>query len=251
MKPLLDAIKGFEGYAPKAAWDHKQYSIGYGTRAAGPNDTITPDEAERRLGEEVGKARALVERFAPNAPDGVKAALTSLTYNAGADWMSSGLGAEIKAGDYSGAKDNFLAYNKASGQYNQGLANRRAQEVAWFDSPMSLGGPTDAPQRPADAPLAMIDGIGRESPGPAPASPQMAGNAPSLGMLDFNDPQLGASVAGFGDSVGQYLQKMTPKPPQVQMAQARRPNVNFATVAQLLANRAKPGVRGQGGHGLT
>lgn len=70
-------------------------------------------------------------------------------------------------------------------------------------------------------------------------------------MLDFNDPQLGASVAGFGDSVGQYLQKMTPKPPQVQMAQARRPNVNFATVAQLLANRAKPGVRGQGGHGLT
>lgn len=30
-------------------WDHQQHSIGYGTRAEGPNITITEEEAEQRL----------------------------------------------------------------------------------------------------------------------------------------------------------------------------------------------------------
>ncbi len=270
MKTLLDQIKAFEGYTPKAQWDHKQYSIGYGTRAAGAGETITPEEAERRLNEEVSKARALVENFAPNAPEGVKAALTSLTYNAGGDWMNSGLGQEIKSGNYAGAKDNFLAYNKASGQYNQGLANRRAQEVAWFDGGMSLGGPPEAKGGNMNGGYGMSPVGAGGIAGPIhtaepdqinsqfvdlkqPAQPMMALGGPGgpgggFGALDFNDPQLGQAIGQFGNTLADMFK--APSPPSVQMARAQAPRVSFPTVAQILSNRRKLGNRGEGGRGL-
>lgn len=129
---LVENIKGFEGYTPKAAWDYKQNSVGYGTRAKYPGEVIDKPEAERRLQSEVGNARQIVEQFAPNAPQGVKDALTSLTYNAGADWTRSGLGMAVKAGNYDEAARRFVQYNKAGGKTLPGLANRRQQEVQWF-----------------------------------------------------------------------------------------------------------------------
>ena len=130
---LVENIKGFEGYTPKAAWDYKQNSVGYGTRAKYPGEVIDKPEAERRLQSEVGNARQIVEQFAPNAPPGVKDALTSLTYNAGADWTRSGLGMAVKAGNYDEAARRFVQYNKAGGKTLPGLVNRRQQEVQWFN----------------------------------------------------------------------------------------------------------------------
>lgn len=129
----IDAIKGFEGYNPRASWDYKQHSVGYGTRARYPGEVIDQAEAERRLQAEIANARSIVDRVAPNAPEGVKAALTSLTYNSGSDWVDAGLGHAIKAGDYNAAKDRFLQYNKADGQTLPGLVSRRQAEAAWFD----------------------------------------------------------------------------------------------------------------------
>lgn len=130
---LVAGVKGFEGYSAKAYPDGRQTSIGYGTRATSPNEVIDKTEAERRLQTELGKAQGIVQAFAPNAPPGVQNALTSLTYNTGDKWTRSGLGALVKAGDYQGAQQRLLQYNKAGGVTNQGLVNRRQQEAQWMN----------------------------------------------------------------------------------------------------------------------
>jgi lysozyme len=88
----LDTIKRFEGFAPAAKPDYAQVSNGYGTRARFAGEVIDAAEAERRFTAEIGEARAIVERNAPTADEGTKAALTSLTFNASDAWTRSGLG---------------------------------------------------------------------------------------------------------------------------------------------------------------
>jgi GH24 family phage-related lysozyme (muramidase) len=128
----LSAIRGFEGFSERPYWDVRQWTSGYGTRANGPNDVVDRAEADRRLQSEwtssLGQVRGL---GAPLTP-GREAALASLTFNAGPSWMTSGLGSAVRAGDWDAARQLFLQYNRAGGQYNPGLANRRAAEAAWF-----------------------------------------------------------------------------------------------------------------------
>jgi GH24 family phage-related lysozyme (muramidase) len=131
----LEAIKKLEGFTRRATRDHKQYSNGYGTRARFRGERISRDEAERRFHCAISKAAAAVDRFAPNLPAGIRAALTSLTYNAGADWTRDGLGQAIRAGDMARARQLFLAYSKAGGAVRRGLVTRRQSEAAWFDQP--------------------------------------------------------------------------------------------------------------------
>ena len=140
----LDAIKKSEGFSPRASWDYRQDSNGYGTRAQYPGEVIDKAEAERRFQAEIAAARSIVDRFAPSADEGTKAALTSLTFNAGDKWTRSGLGKAIQAGDIETARNLFQQYNKAGGQELPGLASRRQAEAQWF------GG--QAGQSPAQAP---------------------------------------------------------------------------------------------------
>lgn len=148
MASLLDAIKGFEGFTPRASWDVRQHSIGYGTRARYPGEVIDRTEADRRLNDEVGSAQSIVDRFHPNLDAGTRAALTSLTYNTGDAWTRSGLGSAIKAGDLDKARASFLQYTNAGGQYLPGLAKRRAQEVAWIGNPNAFDVSQDAEAQP-------------------------------------------------------------------------------------------------------
>lgn len=133
---LIDFVKKEEGFKAKAYGDYKQYSIGYGTKASSPDEVITEPEAYQRLIAELQIAQAQVEKFAPNAPLGVKQALTDLTFNAGPIWEQQGLGERIKAGDWQGAKSHLLQYNHAGGQVDAGLTTRREAEVSWFDHPL-------------------------------------------------------------------------------------------------------------------
>lgn len=128
----LAAMKEFEGFSSRASWDYAQNSNGYGTRALYAGEVIDKDEAERRFSSAVSKATDVVERFAPNLDEGTKAALTSLTYNAGTTWMQSGLGEAVQAGDMDKARSLFVQYNKAGGSTLDGLVQRRATEVGWF-----------------------------------------------------------------------------------------------------------------------
>lgn len=146
---LVNRVKQFEGYTPKAQWDYKQNSNGYGTRAQFPGEQIDQATANQRLNGELGKAQSLVEQHAPNAPDGWKKALTDLTYNAGDGWARSGLGVAVKNGEYDKARDLFVQYNKAGGQTLPGLVDRRRSDMQMaYDS----GSANSSPQAQQTAP---------------------------------------------------------------------------------------------------
>src|SRR5512136_2836883 len=91
----IDQIKNFEGYSPNAAWDYKQSSSGYGTKAQPGDENIPQDQLkaihEQRFNDEIRQAAAHVDNVNPNLPPGARAALISLTYNAGPGWSKSGL----------------------------------------------------------------------------------------------------------------------------------------------------------------
>lgn len=153
----LDAIKSFEGFTPRAKWDYAQSSNGYGTKAQFEGEIIDRNEADRRFKAEIKAAYDIVERFAPNLDDGSKAALTSLTYNAGTAWTKSGLGNAIRSGDIEAAKVIFQQYNKAGGAVLAGLESRRNAEMTWFDKAASVAQQTDLPTAPpgTEAPTAL------------------------------------------------------------------------------------------------
>lgn len=129
---LKAAVKRFEGFTPKASWDYKQSSVGYGTKALSRNEVIDKDEAERRLDEELGKAAAIVDRFKPGLDRGTRKALISLTFNAGDEWTTGGLGKAVQAGDDAAIRERFVQYNKAGGKTLPGLAARRKEEASWI-----------------------------------------------------------------------------------------------------------------------
>lgn len=131
----LDRIKNFEGFTPQARWDYAQNSVGFGTKALFPGERITKEEADTRFRNEIAEARAIVDRHAGNWDEGTKAALTSLTFNAGTRWIGSGLGDAVRAGDVHKVKECFLAYTRAGGDVLPGLVKRRLAEASWIGEP--------------------------------------------------------------------------------------------------------------------
>ena len=60
---IIDVIKDFEGFRSKAYWDNSQWTVGYGTRASGPDVTVTRAEAEKLL------RKALANTYEPVVND--------------------------------------------------------------------------------------------------------------------------------------------------------------------------------------
>jgi GH24 family phage-related lysozyme (muramidase) len=152
-------VKRSEGFAPAAKWDVKQFSNGYGTKAKFDGEQISKEEADKRFADAFSSAAKIVDSVNPNLDPGTRAAMASLTYNAGSDWVNSGLGDKIRAGDLAGAKQAFLQYNKAGGETNEGLMNRRYREAQWFganDAP-SANGPLIDKQQAYERVLARTD----------------------------------------------------------------------------------------------
>lgn len=92
---IIDLIKHFEGFLPKAKEDYGQYTIGYGT-ACDPDDYpngITKAEAEVLLRDAVKKFEGYVNNFANNnkltLTQNQFDALLSFTYNLGPAWLNS------------------------------------------------------------------------------------------------------------------------------------------------------------------
>jgi GH24 family phage-related lysozyme (muramidase) len=133
---LIDFIKKEEGFTPKAFWDYKQWTNGYGTKAASASEVIDEATATQRLTAEIAAADKLVTNFMPNLPKGQHQALLDLTYNAGSGWEQGSLGAAVKAQKIDTIKADILQYNHAGGQVLPGLTARREAEVSWFDHPL-------------------------------------------------------------------------------------------------------------------
>ena len=174
----LEAIKSFEGYAPQAKWDYAQFSSGYGTKALYPGEAITPEEAEKRFAAEIAVARNIVEKHAAGLDEGTKAALTSLTFNAGTRWLSSGLGDAVRRQDLEAVKERFIQYTKADGEVLPGLLRRRLAEVEWIGR--SPDGAPAAGESAAARSAALLSAMAAGSPAAPPSNgPHAAANLPA------------------------------------------------------------------------
>lgn len=196
-----DAIKRTEGFEGRAKWDYKQFTNGYGTRATHSAEVIDRPTAERRFNDEITKAATVVDKINPNLDPGTRAALTSLTFNAGDAWTKSGLGEKVRAGDIAGAKAAFLQYNKAGGETNDGLASRRIREARWFGQD------------------------GSAAPDQSPAVASQPSWVTSIAEPTLTDPRMTSQEAGLPptqpflpavQAFGSELQSPTAAPPTLQ-----------------------------------
>ena len=137
---LVNFIKREEKFSPKAYWDKKQYSIGYGTKAKSEDEVIDKKEATARLktalidanSNVVSYARKKGYEFNQNEID----ALTSFTYNAG----SGNLYKLTANGNRTNEEifNKLIEYNKAFDTKTQkmtelpGLTERRKREQEIF-----------------------------------------------------------------------------------------------------------------------
>jgi len=84
---LVNFIKNKEGFSNVAYKDGSQYSIGYGTRALNPKETISEKEAEQRFLEDLNNRenfiRGFSEKHGYNWDDQQIYSLTDFHYNVG------------------------------------------------------------------------------------------------------------------------------------------------------------------------
>ena len=134
-------IKQFEGCKLTAYQDSVGvWTIGYGWTQ--PVDgkpirarmTIKQETAERLLKTGLVSYESDVSRLVKvGLTQGQFDALVSFTYNLGARSLStSALLRKLNAGDYAGAADEFMHWNKAGGKVLNGLTRRREAERALF-----------------------------------------------------------------------------------------------------------------------
>lgn len=132
-KSAVGMVKQFEGFNPSAYPDFKQTSVGYGTRATSPDETLTEPQAAARLESELATHAKRVDAFAkqykveltPEQSD----ALISFDYNTGdVHRIFERAGSD---------KDKYPAimkeWRKAGGAVQPGLVRRRAAEAKAFE----------------------------------------------------------------------------------------------------------------------
>jgi len=137
---LLNYIKSTEQFTAKAFWDFKQYTNGYGTKANGPDEVITKEEAENRLTNSLQSAVSGVISYGKNKKynwtQGQIDALTSFSYNAGIGRLDQLTGGGKRSSEEIATK--LLEYNKATDSRSgkivelSGLTKRRQEELAMF-----------------------------------------------------------------------------------------------------------------------
>jgi GH24 family phage-related lysozyme (muramidase) len=162
---LLEFIKERESFSAKAYKDGDHYSIGYGTKASGPDETISKKVAEQRLLQDIDTREKFIRNFAK-----VK----------GYDWNDSQINSLVDF-HYNTGQKNFLAltdngkrsdneiaaklpeYNKVDGEFNQGIQNRRFQNQLAFTTPTETnslqnfaGAPQEQPPQATTQPVAPI-----------------------------------------------------------------------------------------------
>jgi lysozyme len=132
----LALIKKWEGCRLTAYKDIVGvWTVGYGS--TGPHVkqglTLTQDQADKLLQDDLDRFEASVDKNAPTASQNQFDAMVSLAFNIGTGaFEKSTLLRKLKAGDTAGAADAFLSWVNAGGRKVQGLVNRRADERRLF-----------------------------------------------------------------------------------------------------------------------
>ena len=133
---MIDIIKDFEGFSSKAYWDNTQWTVGYGTRCADGNVTVTRAEAETLL------RKVLISTYEPVVIDFCKKngkqptqqqfdAMLDLTYNAGGSWTtgSSVPDAVLNPTSALDVVKGFGAWSRSGGKVSYVHVNRRIREA--------------------------------------------------------------------------------------------------------------------------
>lgn len=145
----LDIIKQSEGCALQAYEDPLKpglWTIGYGsTREVYPGMKITVEDADDRLITDLRAIEPIVTRLVQVPINSNQlSALLSFTYNEGSGkFGNSTLLRTLNQGDYHGASDQFLVWDKVSGIVQPGLVRRRKLEQALFNDPNCSDFPTE------------------------------------------------------------------------------------------------------------
>ena len=111
------------------------WTIGYGhTRGVKQGDSCSMTQAERWLDADLSVAEQAIKKVVEVVlNDNQFSALVSFVFNVGADnFRRSTLLRMLNAGDFSGAADQLLRWNKAAGKVLPGLTRRRAAERSLF-----------------------------------------------------------------------------------------------------------------------
>ncbi len=128
----LKLIESFEGLRLTAYQDSvKVWTIGYGhTKNVKKGQTITQQQAEAFLQQDLAVAEAAVNRLRLTLTDNQFAALVSFTFNLGAGNLKKLLKNGLAA-----APDRLLLFDHAGGRVLAGLTRRRQAERALFLTP--------------------------------------------------------------------------------------------------------------------
>ena len=128
----LKLIESFEGLRLTAYQDSVGvWTIGYGhTKGVKQGQTITQQQAERFLQQDLAVAEAAVNRLGLTLSDNQFAALVSFTFNLGAGNLTKLLKNGLAA-----AADRILLFDHAGGKALPGLRRRRTAERALFLTP--------------------------------------------------------------------------------------------------------------------
>lgn len=131
----LRIVKSFEGCRLRAYQDiGGVWTIGYGsTRNVQPGQTITQDQADDRLLEDLAMSESEVQtHITVSLTDNQFSALVSLVFNCGIGPLIHTLGSKLNNSDYSGASNEFLRWDTVNGDVVSGLYDRRVAERNLF-----------------------------------------------------------------------------------------------------------------------
>jgi len=137
---LADILKRLEGVKSEAYLDSAgKPTIGAGsTRGVQMGDTASDDQVDSMLAEDI----AVVDQdygqlVSANLNTNQEAAVKSLLFNIGGpQFANSKARAALNAGDFESFKKEAAEFRKVGDEVIPGLENRRAQELALFDSPV-------------------------------------------------------------------------------------------------------------------
>lgn len=128
---LVSNVKDIEGFQGNAYPDNHQYSIGYGTKATSPNETIDEKAADSRLRDELSTSATQIDDAATRnnytLTPGMRNALVSFNYNTG----KGAYVLDTSGGDINKVKSRMALYVKSGGAVTPGLQARRQKELAW------------------------------------------------------------------------------------------------------------------------
>jgi lysozyme len=98
------------------------------------NRTLTMEEVDEILRNDIRRFESGVSRFCPTGLNQSRFdALVSFSFNCGLGTLQrSSIRMRHNRGDFEGASDAFLLYNKAAGAVSKGLTRRRNEERAMY-----------------------------------------------------------------------------------------------------------------------